>query len=145
MRWAVIAAVIAAAGLGCGSASSASGEDTADEPNTELTISYWAEGRDEGGVKRWTLRCDPVGGTHTRRGSACSRLYGMQRPFAPQKDVQFCTQIYGGPDQAVISGEHRGNRVWVLLSLSDGCKIARFKQLEFLVPGLRVGPGGVTR
>jgi Subtilisin inhibitor-like len=145
MRWAVIAAVAAAMSLGCGSASSASSENTADEPTTELTIAFWHEGRGEGAAKRWTLRCDPVGGTHTRRASACARLYGMQRPFAPQKDVELCTQIYGGPDQAVVSGEHRGNRVWVVLSLTDGCKIARFKQLEFLVPGLHVTSAGVSR
>src|ERR687895_314597 len=128
MRWAVIAAVAAAAGLGCGSASSASSEgssESADEPTTELTISLWPEGRDEGGVKRWTLRCDPVSGSHTRRASACTRLYWMQKPFASPSGEEICTQVYGGPEQAVISGEHKGNRVWVLLSLSDGCKIAR--------------------
>lgn len=145
MRWAVLTAVIIAAGLGCGSASSAPSPDTTADATTELTIAFWADGRGEGDVKRWTLRCDPVGGTHTRRATACSRLYGMQRPFAPQKDAQFCTQVYGGPDQAVISGEHRGQRIWILLSLGDGCKIARFKQLEFLVPGLHVTSAGITR
>jgi hypothetical protein len=145
MRWAVIAAVVAAASLGCGSASSAPSEGTAADSATELTISFFPDGRGEDGVKRWTLRCDPVGGTHTRRATACSRLYRMQRPFAVPKEPEVCTQVYGGPDQAVVAGEHRGNRVWVLLSLSDGCKIARFKQLEFLVPGIHVGPGGITR
>jgi Subtilisin inhibitor-like len=145
MRWAVIAAVVAAASLGCGSASSAPSESMAAEPTTELSVAFFPEGRGEGGAKRWTLRCDPVGGTHTRRATACTRLLRMQRPFAVPKDPEVCTQVYGGPDQAVVSGEHRGNRVWIVLSLSDGCKIARFKQLEFLVPGLQVSAGGITR
>jgi Subtilisin inhibitor-like len=145
MRWAVFAAAVAAASLGCGSASSAPSENAAADSQTELSIAFWPEGRDDGGVKRWTLRCSPVGGTHSRRASACTRLYGLQRPFAVPKGPEVCTQVYGGPDQAVISGEHRGQRVWVALSLSDGCKIARFKQLEFLIPGLRVTSSGVAR
>jgi hypothetical protein len=144
MRWAVVAAVAAAA-LGCGSASSAPSEGAAADPATQLAIAFWPEGRDEGVAKRWTLRCGPTGGTHTRRAAACARLDALRRPFAPLDEDAVCTQIYGGPEQAVVSGEHRGNRVWVLLSLSDGCQIARFKQLEFLVPGLRVTAGGAAR
>jgi hypothetical protein len=141
----VFTAVIVVAGLGCGSASSAPSEDAAADATTSLNIAFWPEGREDGTAKRWTLRCGPVGGTHTRKAAACSRLASIQRPFAAAPKNEVCTQVYGGPDQAVVSGEHRGQRVWVLLSLSDGCKIARFKQLEFLVPGLRVTMSGVQR
>jgi subtilisin inhibitor-like len=145
VRWAVFTAVIAAAGLGCGSASSAPSENAAAEPATSLTISFWAEGQDESEPRRWTLRCGPVGGTHTRRAAACTRLASMQKPFVAQPKNQVCTQIYGGPEQALVTGKHRGQRVWTALGLGDGCQIARFKQLEFLVPGFRVGPGGASR
>jgi hypothetical protein len=60
----------------------------------------------------------------------------MRTPFAPpRKDVQ-CTQIYGGPQVAIISGTFRGNKVWAKLSATDGCQIARTQQLGFLVPGM---------
>jgi hypothetical protein len=85
-----------------------------------------------------------VGGTHTRRAAACTRLARLERPFAVPRQPEICTQEYGGPTQAVITGTHRGNDVWIQLSLSDGCKISRFKKLEFLVPGFRVG-SGITR
>jgi hypothetical protein len=145
MRWAPITAVAFLAAVGCGSASSAPAESAAAEPVTSLAISFWDEGRDQGEPKRWTLRCGPVGGTHTRRASACTRLGSLQRPFAPPQKDLLCTQIFGGPQQALITGKHRGQRVWAQLSLTDGCQIARFQKLAFLVPGLAVGPGGTTR
>jgi len=145
MRWAVFAAVIAAAAaFGCGSASSAPGETTAAPAATSLSIALWPEGRAEDVVRRWSLRCGPVGGTHTRRASACTRLAGLERPFAVPRQPEICTQEYGGPAQAVITGRHRGQEIWIQLSLSDGCKIYRFKKLEFLVPGFDVTSGGVT-
>ena len=45
-----------------------------------------------------------------------------------------CTQQYGGPDQALITGTYRGRGVWVRLGLADGCQIARFRKLGFLIP-----------
>ncbi len=146
MRWAVFAAVVAAtAAFGCGSASSAPSESTAAPAATSLSIAFWPEGREENVPKRWTLRCGPVGGTHTRRAAACTRLAGLQRPFAVPKQPEICTQEYGGPEQAVINGTYRGQQVWILLSLSDGCKISRVRTLEFLIPGFRVSAGGATR
>jgi hypothetical protein len=146
MRWAVFAAVIAAAAsFGCGSASSAPSESNAASAATSLSISFWPDGRDEDVLRRWTLRCGPVGGTHTRRAAACARLAGLERPFAVPRQPEICTQEYGGPAQAVINGKHRGQQVWIQLSLTDGCKISRFKTLEFLIPGFRATSGGATR
>ena len=146
MRRAVFAAVIAAiAAFGCGSASSAPSESTAAPAATSLSISFWPEGRDKGVLRRWTLRCGPVGGTHTRRAAACTRLAALSKPFAVPRQPEICTQEYGGPAQAVVTGKHRGQEVWIQLSLSDGCKISRFKKLEFLIPGFHVASGAVTR
>jgi hypothetical protein len=145
VRLAVVIAVAVAVGVGCGSASSAPADTGSAEATTELTISFWGEGTDAGEPKRWTLRCNPLGGTHTRRASACARLASLERPFAPLRKDLLCTQIHGGPEQALITGRHRGQRIWTALSLTDGCKIARFQSLAFLVPGFAVGPGGSTR
>ena len=146
MRWAVFAAVIAAAAaFGCGSASSAPSESTAAPAATALSIAFWPEGRDEEVLRRWTLRCGPVGGTHTNRAGACTRLARLERPFAVPRQPEICTQEYAGPAQAVITGTHRGQQVWIQLSLSDGCKISRFKKLQFLIPGFDVTSGGITR
>jgi len=64
----------------------------------------------------------------------------MQRPFARPRASVACTQVYGGPQQATITGTYLGQRVLVFLALNDGCQISRFKRLGFLVPDF--SPGG---
>jgi hypothetical protein len=48
-----------------------------------------------------------------------------------------CTLIYGGPAEALVTGRYRGATVWALLTLRDGCQIARWRQVRFLTPGYR--------
>src|SRR5262249_51849397 len=53
----------------------------------------------------FTLRCDPASGTVRRPASACRRLAaGGRALFAPTPPGVACTQIYGGPQTAVITG-----------------------------------------
>lgn len=135
MRIAILVAAIAAV-VGCG----ASAAQTS-AASTELRVSFFPEGRSNGDPTLWTLRCAPVGGTLPKPAAACRRLATMRSPFAPlRKDVQ-CTQIYGGPEQALIVGTYNGKRVWVLLALRNGCEIARAKKLGFLVPGFGTSAG----
>ncbi|MDQ3164244.1 MAG: subtilase-type protease inhibitor [Actinomycetota bacterium] len=137
MRRTLAATVLAALAVGCGSAASAPEA----EPATSLRISYWSEGKAKGDdtPEAWTLRCDPAGGSLPNDGEACRKLKVLKRPFAPARKGLMCTQVYGGPGEAVISGTFRGERVWTRLSLTDGCQISRFKRLAFLVPGFAVG------
>jgi Subtilisin inhibitor-like len=110
----------------------ASGVDAAD---TDLRVRAWPDGRGEGQSKTWTLECAPARGTLPRRDTACRRLAGAQRPFAPPpKDMQ-CTLIYGGPAEALVTGTYRGRKVWALLTLRDGCQIDRWRRVAFLTPG----------
>jgi hypothetical protein len=139
MRIGVLIAVIAAVVVG-----SASSAGAGSSPSTELRISFFEDGQTvaAGADKSWTLRCDPAGGTLPRRVAACQKLDQMRNPFAPmRKDLQ-CTQIYGGPERAVITGTYEGKRVWVLLAQRNGCEIARWRKLAFLVGG--IGPGSAN-
>jgi hypothetical protein len=113
--------------IGCGSSAGAAAP-------TDLTITYWPEGRAAGGATKWTLRCNPAGGTLPRPSAACQKLAAMTNPFAPIPKDTMCTEQYGGPQVAVISGTFRGNRIWTQLQNRNGCEIARFKRLAFLVP-----------
>jgi hypothetical protein len=45
-----------------------------------------------------------------------------------------CTQIYGGPEVARVTGRFRGNRIWAEFRRSDGCEIARWERLRPLLP-----------
>ena len=135
MRMTVLIAVVIAA-VGCGASQGTAGST----PETELTISYWPDGRGSEPPERWTLRCNPAGGTVPRAAAVCRQLYAMTKPFARRAKNLVCTDQYGGPQQAVIAGTLRGSRVWVLIGLRNGCEISRAKRLAFLVPGFSANP-----
>jgi hypothetical protein len=130
----VIAVVIAS--IGCGASQGTAGST----PETELTISFWPEGRGTEAPERTTLRCNPAGGTVPRAATVCRQLYALTKPFARLAKNLVCTDQYGGPQQAVIAGTHRGNRVWVVIGMRNGCDISRAKKLAFLVPGFSANP-----
>jgi hypothetical protein len=136
---AALAAVLLAA-VGCGAGESASRSSAAPTAETDLRITLWPRGRDSSAApQRWTLRCDPDGGTLPRRAAACDRLSSLKRPFAPQPKNLACIDLYGGPQQALVTGVHEGRRVWVTLSARNGCEIARWNTLKFLLGGLTAG------
>ena len=161
MRTAVLIAVVIAA-VGGGASQGTAGST----PETELTISIWPQGRGTEPPERWTLHCNPAGGTvpyvlakpwtfslvlavilaaapwfwlgrqRSKRIAMFERqLYSMAKPFARRRTNLVCTDQYGGPQQAVIVGTHRGSRVWIALGMRNGCDISRSKRLAFLVPG----------
>ena len=131
----VLIAVVVAA-VGCGASQGTAGST----PDTQLTISFWPDGRGTDPPERWTLRCDPAGGTMPRAAAVCRQLYAMTKPFARRAKNLVCTDQYGGPQQAVIAGTLRGDRVWVLIGMRNGCEISRAKRLAFLVPGFSANP-----
>jgi Subtilisin inhibitor-like len=134
MRALLIALLVAA--VGCGASQGAA----VATPETQLTISYWPEGRGSSDPETYTLRCDPDGGTVPRAATVCNKLDTLERPFArPSKNIM-CTDQYGGPQQALITGRHKGNRIWTVIGMRNGCEISRAKRLAFLVPGFSANP-----
>lgn len=116
---------------GCSSA----GDDTVGaSPGTELVIEF---SRDRGApAERVMLTCDPIGGDHPDAEQACADLNAAPAPFAPLPDDVICTQIYGGPQTATITGTYRGERVRLELSRTDGCRIAQWDRLGAVLPPL---------
>jgi subtilisin inhibitor-like len=98
-----------------------------------LTITVWPEGK-AGPSHSWTLRCSPVSGTLPGRTDACRRLASLKNPFRLVPSGTACTQIYGGPQTALVRGTFRGRRVWTHFRRRDGCEIARWKRVSFLFP-----------
>ena len=134
MRGAVALVSLLLALVACASAPAQS------QPRTELSITYWERGVGKGEPVRWTLRCNPARGTLPRPAAACRRLAdvgpGLLSPIPPKT---ICTQVYGGPQVARITGVVAGKRVWVTLTRQDGCRISRWNRLApWLLP-----PGGV--
>jgi hypothetical protein len=102
---------------------------------TTLAITYLADSARPTERVRWTLRCEPVGGNHPRRTTACRALARLGRKaFAPVPKNTACPEIYGGPQVAIVSGLLDGRRVWVRLSRVDGCQIERWGRVTGLLP-----------
>lgn len=104
--------------------------DPADEtpPASELTIST-TDGPGQAPTM-WTLTCDPPGGSHPDPAGACQALETARRPFAPVPADMRCTQVYGGPETAAITGTWRGERVDASYKRTDGCETARWNALR---------------
>ncbi|MFI2370059.1 SSI family serine proteinase inhibitor [Streptomyces sp. NPDC018833] len=90
---------------------------------------------------RYKLECRPAGGTHPAARSACKRLDELARenhdPFAPVPEGQMCTQQFGGPATARVTGTWQGRRVDATFTRSDGCQILRWQMLEPVLPNTR--------
>ena len=104
--------------------------------STSLHITVWPDGMGHPGKKEYTLRCGPAAGTLPRRGAACTQLLRLNRPFAPTPKNVACTEIYGGPQKALVTGRFRGNLVRARFSRTDGCELARWNRVRFLFPGV---------
>ena len=119
--------------------SSAPGEDSTASPgnqdDTDLTIVVTTG---SGSTSTWQLTCNPPGGTHPDPKAACRALEtnGAAALPAVPKD-KACTQIYGGPETATITGTWKGQPVMSRFARNDGCEISRWKLMEGLLP-----PGG---
>ncbi|MDQ5820423.1 MAG: subtilase-type protease inhibitor [Actinomycetota bacterium] len=122
-----VASVVLAATLAVASGAAAGG-------GTSLTIKAMPDGGKPGVFKRYTLRCSPAGGTLPQPARACARLARIARPFAPVPGDMACTEIYGGPQEAIVVGTYGGKRVWARFSRTNGCQIARWERVRFLFP-----------
>lgn len=104
--------------------------------STSLHITAWPNGQGHTPKRTYTLTCAPVGGTLPHRLAACRKLNVLKAPFAPTRKDQVCTQIYGGPEEALVTGRFRGRLVRASFSRKDGCEIGRWAQVSFLFPGV---------
>ena len=106
--------------------------------STSLHITVWPDGTGQPAKKVYTLKCAPVGGTLPKRAAACTKLMRATRPFAPTPQGMACTMIYGGPQEALVTGRFRGSVVRAHFSRKDGCELARWNRVGFLFPGASV-------
>lgn len=114
------ALVLLVLAAGCGS-----GDSAPARPRYDLTITYWPTGR--GAEPRSaTLTCDPDGGSHPDPAQACDALLGHEDALRPVPPDTACTQVYGGPQLATLSG----SGVHALFSRANGCEIARWDALK---------------
>jgi Subtilisin inhibitor-like len=80
-----------------------------------------------------TLRCGPAGGTFAHPARACVKLARLRAPFAPVPRNAVCSDIYGGPSVARVTGVFRGRRIWAVFRRRNGCEIGRWNRVAFLL------------
>jgi hypothetical protein len=101
----------------------------------DLRIAFRAQ---EGSPPRLlVLRCaeGAAHGTVRDPAAACRRLQRLgSHTFAPTPRGVACTQIFGGPSTAVITGQYLGRTLWVRLRRDNGCEIDRWQRVAFLLP-----------
>jgi subtilisin inhibitor-like len=124
-----------AAALLCGAcAGQGNGTTGAPVPPDGLTVEV--DRGDGSAVERYTLTCDGrPGGDHPDRAAACAHLAGVDDPFAPLPADVACTEQYGGPQTARVTGVWGGAPVDLELSRTDGCRIDQWSALGPLLPG----------
>jgi hypothetical protein len=115
-----------------GADSPAAGGDISRADN-DLAVEY--DPGNGSGTVQWTLTCvGSVDGNHPEGEKACEHLKGMEEPFAPLPADSICTQQYGGPQTARVTGVWRGEPVDLTLSRTDGCLVSQWDSLVPLVP-----------
>lgn len=74
---------------------------------------------------------------------AAVEQFGEEIFFPVPNPHRICTQQYGGPQVAVVTGWFRGRKVSSRFSRTDGCEIARWRTMAALLGGIAGGTGAV--
>jgi hypothetical protein len=139
---ALLVAVLAVGGVACGEDSSAG-----DSKTVNLTVKV-SDGN--GKTTQGTLACDggsAKGGGFLEDGAEehCRDALAMEKLLTsePASD-RVCTQLYGGPQTARITGTFGAQDVARSLKRTNGCEIEDWKQANALLApsGIRAGAAG---
>jgi hypothetical protein len=100
-------------------------------PTTQLTVRVDPDGDGPEQAEQARISC---GLESSGRGSLCAAAEQL-RPaaFEPTPDDVACTELFGGPQTATISGTLAGEQVDGRFSRQDGCEIARWEKVSALL------------
>lgn len=111
----------------------------ADGP-THLTVVVSGSGNPEADGS-YELECEPAGGSHPVAQQACERLAQLPGestdPFTPVSRDAMCTQQFGGPATARVTGSWRGRSIDAAFDRSNGCEIGRWNSMRPVLPNVR--------
>ncbi len=129
---------LAGCGNGGGTGSTGRAGSTETTGSTELVIEVRAV--PGGDPRTYTVRCDPPGGAHPDPEAACRTLAQVDVPFATVPPGTACTQVYGGPQTATVTGSWRGEPVRARFARTNGCQAGRWDTYAVLL-GEKDGAG----
>jgi hypothetical protein len=130
----LLAGCAAPAGGGSDAASSSTSASASADDDALTIVLDRGDGTEP---ERSTLTCtDQPDGDHPDASAACAHLEGLEDPFAPLPADMACTEQYGGPETARITGRWQGQDVDVELSRTDGCRISQWESLGPVLPAV---------
>jgi len=124
----LIAAVCAAALSACGSTHANSGAAANAKPASKVSLVIQVAAKPGAKPHRWTLRCEPAGGTHPHPAAACHALLHAKHPFAPLPDHAMCPMIVAGTKTASVSGTWFGKHINSIFN-QRGCGDLRWNKI----------------
>jgi hypothetical protein len=86
-----------------------------------LSITIWPQGPGGPAVHR-VVRCPGP--------ALCAKL--TRAAFAPVPPETMCSMVYGGPEQALVTGTLAGRKLYARFKRTNGCETARWNRLAFL-------------
>ena len=134
--------VITAAACGSVTSTSSAPKPSASAPAAKVSLTVVVKASPGATPKRWTLRCEPTGGTDPDAKAACRELLAAKDPFAPIPRGIMCPMIVAGPQKATVSGTFFGQHVESDFS-RVGCEGMRWAKLGavFGSPGAGAASG----
>jgi hypothetical protein len=90
-----------------------------------LTIVISAPGK----AHRWTLRCDPPGGTKPDAAVACAQLIAHKTILQPPNVKVFCPMIMANAPSYIVNGTWFGRPVHESI-VDGGCDLSRWSQMH---------------
>jgi Subtilisin inhibitor-like len=120
--------VITAAACGSVTSTSSASKPSGSAPAAKVSLTVVVKASPGATPKRWTLRCDPAGGTHPDAKAACRQLLAAKNPFVPIPRGIMCPMIAAGPQRATISGIFFGQHVASNFART-GCGATRWSEL----------------
>ncbi|MCZ9883501.1 serine protease inhibitor [Arthrobacter sp. B2a2-09] len=78
-----------------------------------------------------------------RGALAAVEQFGEEIFFPVPRPDRICTQQYGGPQVATVTGRFRGREVSSRFSRTDGCEIARWRTMAALLGGVAGSTGNI--
>ncbi|MEE1930187.1 SSI family serine proteinase inhibitor [Streptomyces sp. TRM 70351] len=139
-RTAITVVFTAALSVVTGSALACPAPPPSQAPADRLVITYQEE--DAAEAEQFELRCHPAGGTHPAAQDACAAVDQATRTRArslwePVGQDVMCTQIYGGPQTARVTGTWGGRQVDSRFERTNGCEIDRWDAMTPALPEVR--------
>ena len=138
-RYVLIALLCAATATACGSErasgqgpAAAGGHTSAGADSAAVRLVIEVTSYPGAKPQRWTLRCDPVGGTHPDPRTACRVLEHAKNPFAPARPSMMCPPPPSSPT-ATIKGTWFGHPVDATYT-QNGCGLSRWRRMRPVFP-----------